>query len=106
MRRRQITNDNGRWFDEDAATEFVEDTNWDGSNHISVATGSQWNHESLYRTAGQIWILHAWSQWQGSGESYEIITEDAAARWLSSNGHHDAELPQATTDAIAALQVA
>jgi hypothetical protein len=24
---------------------------WDGSNQISKATGSQWNHETLYRSA-------------------------------------------------------
>lgn len=38
---------------------------WNGSNHISQATGSQWEHESLLRTAGGWWVLHRWSQWQG-----------------------------------------
>ena len=84
---KRITLPDGRWFDESKARQWAEDTNWDGSNHISIATGSQWEHERLYRTASGNWVLHNWSQWQGTSPGYEIITDDAAARWLGRNGH-------------------
>ncbi len=33
-----------------ATAEWEEDTYFDGHNRIGVATGSQWNHETLYRS--------------------------------------------------------
>lgn len=77
----------GRWFDRMAASKFDESTRWDGSNHISVATGSQWDHEALYLTASGTWILHRWSQWQGSTDSYEVVSVEAATMWLIDQGH-------------------
>ena len=50
MRRQALTDGTGRWFDLDAAKRFDEATIWDGRNRISLATGSQWDHEALYRT--------------------------------------------------------
>lgn len=81
--------DDGRWFDSSKAEEFEESTWFDGHNHISRATGDQWAHETLYRTAGGRWILHSWSQWQGSNESYEEISNEHAARWLVLNEHKE-----------------
>jgi hypothetical protein len=72
----------GRWFDPSKAQVWEEATRWDGRNHISRATGSQWDHEQLYRTAGGAWIIHRWSQWQGSTPSYTQITPAEAAAWL------------------------
>ena len=86
--------DNGTWFDRSAATEYTEDTWWDGKNHISKATGSQWDHEELYKTAKGKWVKRWWSQWQGSGESWEIISEKAAYTWLIKNGEPDAVPPE------------
>lgn len=94
----------GRWFDRDGARIFEEDTFWDGHNHISKATGSQWNHEALYRTVGGRWILHTWSQWQGSRESWSEIDDTDAARWLVTNGH-DAPGIEGTDVAYAELEV-
>ena len=88
----RIALDDGKWFDDDKATCYGEDTRWDGSNHISKATGSQWEHEELYHTKGGTWVLHSWSQWQGSVPSYRIIGKEEAARWLSANGHEPEEL--------------
>lgn len=81
-----------KWFDSDAegAKEFKEDTNWDGNNSISVATGSQWDHEILYRTRKGAWVKNTWSQMQGTIERYFEIAEEDAAQWLLENGH---ELP-------------
>lgn len=75
----------GRWFETDKARCYGEDTRWDGHNHISVATGSQWEHEELYRTAAGAWILHHWSQWQGSRAEYEIVDAETARVWLTDN---------------------
>ncbi len=75
---------------ENATKSWEEDTRWNGNNHISVATGAQWNHEKLYRSRkGRFWIEHT-SQWQGSVDRAEWIDNHAAARWLIANGH---ELP-------------
>lgn len=79
----------GRWFDDKKATAYEEDTYWNGNNHVSVATGDQWCHEKLFRTARGAWILHSWSQWQGSEETYAVIEADDAHNWLVRNGHDD-----------------
>lgn len=71
---------------------WEEDTNWDGNNHISVATGSQWEHQTLYRSRnGRYYTVHK-SQWQGSLPHAEWVSEHEAARWLLANGHED-EMP-------------
>ena len=80
----------GRWFDPKKAQRWEEDTRWNGNNHVSVATGSQWEHEELYRTPRGVWILHSWSQWQGSIPRYEITDDATARQWLIDNGE-DAE---------------
>lgn len=78
------------WFNRDTAEKFDESTHWDGNNHISDATGTQWDHEVLYRTAGGRWVLHGWSQWIGRGETYEFVSEDRAKTWLLSQHEDDA----------------
>jgi len=80
-----------RIFDtEKAKAHWGEDTRWNGNNHISRATGSQWEHETLYLSAkGTYWVEHT-SQWQGSTPSARILSYKEAATWLLDNGH---ELP-------------
>lgn len=78
------------WFDADTATVFGEDTYFDGNNHISRATGSQWDHQALYRTKGGRYVLHSWSQWQGSVPTWQFLTDDQARDWLLANEHDDA----------------
>ena len=67
-----------------------ESTRWDGNNHISIATGSQWDHERLYRSAKGKWLLRAWSQWQGSSESWTQLDDADAHAWLINHGHTSA----------------
>jgi hypothetical protein len=90
-----LTDGTGRWFDRGKAQRWKENTRWNGNNHVSCATGSQWEHETLYRTAGGVYVLHRTSQWQGSGESWDEVTASDAAGWLSRNDHarndHDAD---------------
>lgn len=78
------------WFDDEKAERFTEDRWWNGSNWISRATGSQWHHEALYRTAGGRWVLHSWSQYQNVPEQYEFISDQQAREWLLKNGHDEA----------------
>ena len=99
MKRQALSN--GRWFNVEAADLYSEDSEWDGSNHISCATGSQWNHEELYRTKSKKWVLHSWSQWQGSTDSWEQVGDDDAARWLVRNGHQHPDVEAE----IAALEI-
>lgn len=89
MNRTRLTDGSGRWFDMDKAKKFEEDTWWNGSNHVSVATGDQFVHEAIYKTAKGLYILNHWSQWQGSKETYEEISKEDAIQWLLTNGHHD-----------------
>jgi len=85
MRRQALTDGTGRWFDLDAAERFDEATIWDGQNRISLATKSRWDHECLYKTRGGRWIRHWWSQWQGTVDRWEEISEAEAAAWLVRN---------------------
>jgi len=76
---------------ENATQSWEEATRWNGSNRISVATGSQWNHQELHRSRrGRYWI-ESYSQWQGSTPHAEWISNRTAAEWLLANGH---ELPE------------
>ena len=73
-----------------ASASWEENTFWDGNNHCSCATGSQWNHQKLYRSRkGRYYVEHS-SQWQGSREHAEWVSREEAARWLLTN---EIELP-------------
>lgn len=102
----RISLSNGKWFDPSKAIKFSENTRWNGNNHISVNTGSQWTHQTLYYTKSGVWVLYRTSQWQGSTPSYEVIGTDQAAGWLTLNeGIEDADfdaLPASVQDAIKA----
>ena len=77
----------GGWIDLDTAKKFVEDRNWDGHNHISVNTGSQWDHEVLYRSKGGVYVLQSWSQRQGSQDTWQRISVNEAVEWLLRNDY-------------------
>jgi hypothetical protein len=75
---------------ENAKNHWSEATRWNGNNHISKATGSQWEHEALYLSnKGRYYVVHT-SQWQGSTPSAKWMSNLDAARWLLMNDH---ELP-------------
>lgn len=90
MNRQNLTDGTPRWFDLERAQRFEEATTWDGSNHISDATGSQWDHEAMYHTASGTWVKHFSSQYQGRGETWTMVDESDAFAWLLRNGHTDA----------------
>lgn len=75
---------------ENATQCWDEDTRWNGNNHISIATGSQWEHQTLYRSRkGRYYVVHT-SQWESSTPHAEWVSNHEAARWLLANGR---ELP-------------
>lgn len=86
MKRIALTTPGGHWFDADKAECIKEQTFFNGNDHISKATGSQWEHECLYRTAGGQWVIHHWSAFQGKVDTVELIDSGKAAAWLSKQG--------------------
>lgn len=87
MARIALTDDSGKWFSTETAELWKEDTYHNGQNRISKATGSQWEHEGLYRSKGGRFILNKWSDYQGSVETYTEIDKEDAAIWFSVNNH-------------------
>lgn len=108
-----LTDGSGAWFEQESAVYFHEATYWDGHNHISKATGSQWDHEAVVWTSLGGWVINRWSQWQGSTETYEQIGQNEAICWLSTQEAWDDEnfdlLPEAVRRevkaAIAELEI-
>lgn len=90
MDRKQIGN--GQWFDADSAVVFKENSIFDGRNRISVNSGSQWEHETLYYTKSGKWVLNSWSDYQGTIETYRIFGASSAVRWLVINEATEEEL--------------
>lgn len=66
---------------------WCEDDEFDGKNYISINTGSQWNHEKLYKSAKGKYYLEKWSDWQGSRASAVWLSNNEAAAWLILNNH-------------------
>ena len=75
---------------QNATQSWEEGKRWDGRNMISVATGTQWEHQMLYRSRKGRYYIEHWSQWQGSTPSAEWVSNEEAARWLLANSE---ELP-------------
>ena len=75
---------------DNAVKHWNEDKRFDGHNMISVATGSQWDHETLYRSRkGRYYVEHD-SQYEGTPSHAEWVSNHEAVRWLLLNNH---ELP-------------
>lgn len=66
---------------------WEESTRWNGRNHISNATGSQFNHETLYKSRKGRYYVEKTSQWEGATPSAEWLSDEEAARWLLANDH-------------------
>ena len=96
-----IQMDNGAVVNTDKATaRWNEDTWWDGHNNISKATGSQWEHETLYKSSKGRYYILSQSNVQGTPTTAEWQTGEAAARWLLTNGHDLPDDLEAQREAI------
>ena len=84
-----------------ALNAWKEGTTWDGRNRISVATGSQWDHERLYKSLKGTYWLESWSDWQGDVATAEIMSKHDAATWIVLNGH---DVPDDLAQIIADLE--
>ena len=78
----QLTDKSGHWFDAETSVKLPERTWFDGNNHISANTGSQWSHEALYYTRKGNWILE---ESQGHADHYSTVSEELAIGWISHN---------------------
>jgi len=84
--------EDGRVLNTDkASAEWEEAIDWNGQNFVSRATGSKWEHETLYRSSKGRYYIERTSQRQGSSPYAELVTNKRAAAWLLANDH---ELPQ------------
>jgi hypothetical protein len=80
-----VQDDEGRMVvlnTEKARAKWTEETDWDGSNNISRATGSQWEHETLYQSAKGRYYLVRESQWQGVEPVARFVSDEKVAAWL------------------------
>lgn len=76
---------------ENAQRHWKEATRWNGNNHISVASGSEFEHQTLYKSRKGRYYIEYTSQWQGATPSVEWVSNEEATRWLLANDH---ELPE------------
>jgi hypothetical protein len=81
---------------DNATAKWEDDTFFDGSNRISVATGSQWVNQRLYRSRKGRYYLETRSRIQGQRDHAEWVSPEEAARWLLANGH---EVPEDLVEA-------
>ena len=105
MKRIALTDGSGMWFDSEKADCYNEETFHDGRNFISKATGSQWEHEAIYVTKSGKFILNNWSNYQGSRESYELISKTQAARWFTKQSFQDDEIPEVFQKEVNNLEI-
>ena len=83
--------------DTDKASKKYEDaSDWDGSNNISRATGSQWVDQRLYRSRKGRYYLVTHPRIDGQNDHAEWVSNQEAARWLTLNGH---EIPDELKEA-------
>ena len=68
---------------ENAVAWWGEETDFDGNNHVSRATRSEGEHQTLYKSRkGRYYVEHE-NQWQGSSEPHaEWVSPQEATRWL------------------------
>lgn len=103
--RMSLTDGSGRWIDLNTAECYNEKVYHDGSNYISKATSSQWEHQKIYVTKGGRFILYTWSNWQGSKDVIIEITKEDAAIWFSSQEFQDNEIPDVFKEEVYTLEI-
>ncbi|MGW1180196.1 hypothetical protein [Streptomyces drozdowiczii] len=70
----------------ESAKLFQESTkSVDDFTQVSVNTGSERLHETLYRTAGGQWVIANWSDFADSTTDYRFIDDEQAKSWLLLN---------------------
>lgn len=85
---------------DNSSNAWDEERYFDGHNMISVNTGSQWHHETLYRSRKGRYYIERTSNYQGSRDTAEWVSPQEAVRWLLLNEH---EIPSDLTAHIAEI---
>ena len=85
---------------ERASAHWNEATEFDGRDRVSLMTGSQWNHQRLYRSKKGRYYIVSWSDWQGSVASAEWVSAEDATRWLLLNHYPIPEELAAIVDEV------
>ena len=77
-----------------AEASWPEHLCWTFSSNVSKATGSEADHETLYRSnQGRYYVEHT-SEWQDSTPYAEWISPELAAEWLRTNDYDEDSFPQ------------
>ena len=53
----------------------------------------------------EIQIKNSYSQWQGSRETYEVISYEEAAEWFAKQNFQDDDIPEILKEKISELEV-
>jgi hypothetical protein len=77
------------YFDLDKVERWDGAKSWDGQNNADINVGANAG-QAILRTAGGRWVLHSWSNWVGTPDSYNWATDEQAQEWLLFNGHDNA----------------
>jgi hypothetical protein len=67
--------------------QWKESITWNGNNMVSKATGSQWDHETMYRSKRGRYYIERTTQWQGRPNYAYWLSEQEACAWLIINEH-------------------
>lgn len=99
------TMEDGTIVNTDKATKvFSEATGWDGSNMVSLATGSQWVHQTLYLSRKGRWYIGI-DNWSFRSTSHaEYIEPEDAARWLLKNNYGVKDIPSELSKYISEIE--
>jgi hypothetical protein len=68
-----------------ALDRFQEDEYFNGHNHCSINTDSQWEHQDLYLSRLGFWYIVQWSQREGTKDKAWKISENEAVEWIALN---------------------
>ena len=81
---------------DNASSRWQERTGWSFSGDISKATGSEWEHEALYRGEGGQYFIERTSQRQGSTPYVLCVSPEQAYQWLLANDYDEGveDLPE------------
>ena len=105
MNRIGLTDRKGKWFDGDKATRFKEDLAYDGRKFVSKATGSAFEHEWLYITTGNKFVLYSFSNYQGQPETFKLINLEDAANWFTKQEFSDEEIPEIFHEQVSKTEI-
>jgi hypothetical protein len=76
---------------ENASAFWKDGQRWDGRNLVSMATNSQWEHQTLYRSRkGRYYIEHM-TGCPGRRPRAEWVSNEEATRWLLANEHESTD---------------